>query len=74
MQTQRQRMITAAACDAIAATLLLGSVGFEREPDDNGERFIWLEHTIVNKLKYLRGPGETFSDVIHRVAAGERRS
>ena len=66
--------VTAAAFDAFAATLLLGSVCFEHEPDDNGKRFIWLEHSIVNKLKYPRGPGESFSDVVQRVAAGERRS
>jgi hypothetical protein len=34
--------ITAAAFEAIAATLPFGSVGFEREPDANGERQIWL--------------------------------
>jgi hypothetical protein len=28
---------------SVAARLPLGSVGFEREPDDNGERLIWLE-------------------------------
>jgi hypothetical protein len=32
--------ITTAAFEAIAATLPLGSVGFERELDDNGERLI----------------------------------
>ena len=35
--------IIAAAFEAVAATLPLGSVGFEREPDANGERQIWLE-------------------------------
>jgi hypothetical protein len=47
-----------------------GPVGFEREPDDNGERLIWLEPHIVNKLRYLRGPGESYSDVILRLPAG----
>jgi hypothetical protein len=66
--------ITAAAFDAIAKTLPLGSVGYERENADAAERFIWLEPHIVNKLRHLGGPGESFSDVILRVAAGERRS
>ena len=35
--------ITAAAFDAIAASLPVGSVGFEREPDAKGERWIWIE-------------------------------
>jgi hypothetical protein len=33
-------IFTTAAFEAIAATLPLGSVGFERELDDNGERLI----------------------------------
>lgn len=32
--------ITAAAFEAIAATMPLGSVGYEREPDAKGERWI----------------------------------
>jgi hypothetical protein len=57
--------ISAAALEAIEATL---PVGFEREPDDNGERLIWLEPHILAKLKALRGPGESYSDVILRIA------
>jgi hypothetical protein len=33
----------------ISATLPLGSVGFEREPDANGERLIWLEPHVLDK-------------------------
>jgi hypothetical protein len=46
--------------------------GCEPEAGD-GERLIWLESSVVNKLRFLRGPGESYSDVILRVA-GERRS
>ena len=35
--------ITGAAFEAIAATLPLGSVRYEREPDAKGERLIWIE-------------------------------
>ena len=45
----------------------LGSVGFEGEANAKGERDIWLEPGVVNKLRFLRGPGETYSDVILRV-------
>ena len=35
--------ITQAAFDAIASTMNLGSVGFENEVNEKGERLIWLE-------------------------------
>jgi hypothetical protein len=61
--------ITAAAFEAIKATLPLGSVGFEPEPDAKGERYVWLEEGWVNKLGAMRGPGESYSDVILRLSA-----
>jgi hypothetical protein len=63
--------ITVATFEAIAATLPFGSIGFEREPAGDGERQIWLEPHILNKLRHLRGPGESYSGVILRLAAGE---
>jgi hypothetical protein len=60
--------VTAAAFEAIAATMPLGSVGYEPEPDAKGERWIRLEPHILAKLKALRGPGESYSDVIVRLA------
>ena len=62
--------ITAEAFEAISATLPLGSVSFEGEPDANGERQIWLEPGVLNRLRALRGPGESYSDVILRQAKG----
>jgi hypothetical protein len=44
----------------------LGSVGYEAERTEKGERLIWLEER--NKLTTMRGPGESYSDVILRVA------
>jgi hypothetical protein len=38
-------------------------VGFEREPDDNGERLVWLEPHVLNQLRALPGPGESYSDM-----------
>lgn len=43
--------ITAAAFEAIARTMLLGSVAVEGEPDDNGARLIRLEPHVVNRLR-----------------------
>jgi hypothetical protein len=49
----------------------LGSVGYENKIDAHGNRLIWLDPTVVNRLRAMRGPGESYSDVILRVAAGE---
>jgi hypothetical protein len=62
--------ITSAAFDAIAATLPLGSVGFE-PADTKGERMVWLDPPIVARLKAMRGPGESYSDVILRLARAD---
>ena len=35
----------------------LGSVGYENEIIAKGERLIWLEPNVVNRLKAMRGPG-----------------
>ena len=61
--------ITAAAFDAIAKTLALGSVGFENKVNEKGERLIWLEPNVVDRLRSLLGPGESYSDVILRLVA-----
>jgi hypothetical protein len=60
---------TQAAFDAIARTMPFGSVNFEAGVDDKGERYIWLPRAVVDRLRSLRGPGESFSDVILRLAA-----
>jgi hypothetical protein len=60
--------ISRAAFEAIASTMPLGSVGYEREANANGERYVWLAPNVVDRLKAMRGPGESYSDVIMRVA------
>ena len=61
--------ISTEAFEAIASTMPFGSVGYEAETDASGEQFIWLPAAVVAKLKALRGPGESYSDVILRLAA-----
>jgi hypothetical protein len=61
--------ITQATFDAIARRMPFGSVNFEAGVDANGERYIWLPRAVVDRLRALRGPGESFSDVILRLAA-----
>jgi hypothetical protein len=41
------------------------------QTDAKGEHFIWLEPRVVNKLRSLRGPGKSYSDVILRLAAAK---
>jgi hypothetical protein len=64
--------MTQAAYDAIARTMPFGSVNFEAGVDDTGERYIWLPRAVVDRLRSLRAPGESFSDVILRLAAETR--
>jgi hypothetical protein len=60
--------ISQAAFDAIAKTLPSGSTGFENAVNEKGERLVWLDRAVVDRLRALRGPGESYSDVILRVA------
>jgi len=66
--------ITAEAYEAIAATLALGSIGYEVEPAATSERFVWVEEVWANKLGAMRGPGESYSDVILRLIELEAQS
>ena len=61
--------ITAKAYEAIKASLseLDNPVP---SPASDGLVRIWLDRAIVDRLGRLRGPGESYSDVILRLAAG----
>jgi hypothetical protein len=61
--------ISAEAFEAIARSLPLGNVSFENKTDEQGQRLIWLDRAMVDRLRAMRGPGESFSDVILRIAA-----
>ena len=58
--------ISPAAFDAIAATLPVRSVAHEAEVTEKGERLIWVEASVVDRLVAIRRPGESYSDVILR--------
>jgi hypothetical protein len=47
--------ITQAAFDAIAKTLPFGDVGYENKLNEKGECLIWLEPSVVDRLRSLRG-------------------
>ena len=60
--------ITQEAFEAVAATLPVGNVGYENKTDEHGNRLIWLDRGVVDRLGAMRGPGESYSDVILRLA------
>jgi hypothetical protein len=64
--------ISQAAFDAIAATLLLGSTGYENAANERGERLMWLPRNVRDRLNAMRGPGESYSDVILGIVKGGR--
>lgn len=61
--------ISDVAFSALASTLPLGSGAYEAEIDARGDRLIWLPRSVVDRLRALRGPGDSFSDVILKLAA-----
>jgi hypothetical protein len=61
--------ISAEAFAAIEATMPLGSVAVEPAANDRSEREIWVAEGVLNRLRLMRGPGESYSDVILRLAA-----
>ena len=48
-------------------------LGYEPEINAKGGRLIWLEARVVDRLTALRGPGESYSDVIVRLRGGRAR-
>ena len=61
--------ISQAAFEAIAATLPLGSVNYENKTNERGERYVWLAPAVIDRLRAMRGPDESYSDVIPRHSA-----
>jgi len=33
----------------------------------NGDVYVWLPHDVLSRLNHLRGPGESYSDVVLRI-------
>ena len=66
--------ISREAYDAISATLPLGSVAVEPYFNERGERVVWLEEVCLNRLRAMRGPGESYSDAIMRLWAANERA
>jgi hypothetical protein len=63
--------ITKAAYNAIIATLPIGTVALEPKLDRRGGYLVWVERQWADKLDAMRRPGESYSDVILRLAAAK---
>jgi hypothetical protein len=54
--------------EAIKATLPEAAGSWPTQRDDRGLIRIWLDRQFVDRLAQMRGPGESYSDVILRLA------
>ena len=61
--------ISVRAYEAIRATLPRGD-GAPPQPGPDGYVRIWLDRQFVDRLSAMRGPGESYSDVILWLAKG----
>ena len=52
--------------------LPLGSIAYEPELNERGEHLVWLETRVVDRLRAMRGPRESYSDVILQLVEAER--
>jgi hypothetical protein len=43
-------------------------VSLQNKTDEQGQRLIWLDRAMVDRLRAMRGPGESYSDLILRIA------
>ena len=49
-------------------------VGVEQQRAPNGDYYIWVNHEYVDRLRAIRGPGESDSHLILRLAEAGLRS
>ena len=62
------RITISVAAYAALATALPSGLGVQQERAPNGDYYVWLERRLVDRLRAMRGPGESYSDVIVRLA------
>ena len=49
----------------------LRTIGYENATNERGEKLIWLDRAVVDRLRSPRGRGESWSEVILRIAGAE---
>ena len=65
-------VLTEGAYDAIASTLPKGSARWPMQRD-RGRCFIQVEAAVVDRMRIMRRPGESYSDVILRLVELEAK-
>jgi hypothetical protein len=60
--------ITPEAYEAVKATLPEAADSWPAQTDDRGLIRVWLDRQFVDRLRAMRGPGESYSDVILQLA------
>jgi len=66
--------ITVEAFEAIARTLPLGSIGYENQINERGERLIWLDRAVLDRFTAMRRRRESYAELKLRRAARFRGS
>ena len=56
------------AAYAALATAFPSGLGVQQERAPNGDYSVWLDPRFVDRLRAMRRPGESYSDVILRLA------
>jgi hypothetical protein len=62
------RITLSAAAYAALASAIPSGLGVHQERAPNGESYVWVDRPLVDRLRALRGPRESYSDVILRLA------
>ena len=63
--------VTAEAYAAIKATLPADAQTWPSSPGDLGDVVIWLDQAMLDRLEAMREPGDSYSDVIMRLATAD---
>jgi hypothetical protein len=62
------RITVSVAAYAALATAFPSGLGVKQERAPNGDYYVWLDRRFVDRLRAMREPGESYSDVIRRLA------
>jgi hypothetical protein len=68
------RSTISVAAYAALATALPSGLGVRQERAPNGDYYVWLDRRFVDRLRAMRGPGESYSDVILKLVGYDGRS
>ena len=68
LRHQMIRLSVTPAAHAVIVATMPASASTEKHPTTRGDVRVWVEPEYVDRLRAMRKPGESFSDVIVRLA------